>query len=460
MLFSTPVFLFLFLPATLLVYLVSPRAAKNAVLLAASLLFYAWGEPVYVLLLLLSIICNHFIAGQLARSRSVSILWLGVLLNLLLLGYFKYSAFFLSFFGLSLNQTLAPDHLPLGISFFTFQALSYLLDVYRRNTEVSRSLTDAALYISLFPQLIAGPIVRYHDIASQIRQRQQSQSLMFRGLRRFVMGLAKKLLLADPLGAVADVAFNTPAAQLDAPLAWLGLLAFMLQIYFDFSAYSDMAIGLGRLFGFEIPENFRYPYAARSVRDFWRRWHISLSQWFRDYVYIPLGGNRKGSLRTALHLLTVFLLCGLWHGASWTFVLWGLLHGLLLSLERGAFGHWLARLPGLLQWIYVCLFVAFSWVLFRADSIAHAGAYTRALLSLGGDSAGAALALLSTETLAVLFCAMVLSVGTYPKLLAIVSPALARRRDVLQMLQLTGLLFLALLAIASASYTPFIYFRF
>lgn len=460
MLFTSPVFLFLFLPVTLLVYFAAPRFSKNAVLLAVSLMFYAWGEPEYVLILLSSIVANHVLAWRLAQSKRIALLWFGVILNLTLLVYFKYSAFFLSFFGLSLTGALAPNHLPLGISFFTFQALSYLIDVYRRDTPVSRSLTDTALYISLFPQLIAGPIVRYHDIALQIGSRRHSQSLFFRGLRRFVMGLAKKLLLADALGGIADLAFDTPAEQLDTSLAWLGVLAFSLQIYFDFSAYSDMAIGLGRMFGFDIAENFRYPYAAKSVRDFWRRWHISLSRWFRDYVYIPLGGNRKGGWRTASHLLIVFLLCGLWHGANWTFVLWGLLHGLLLSLERGMFGRLVARLPGALQWSYTVLFVALSWVLFRADDVSHALIYVKALIGLGADGTGLALSLISRETAFVLLCAMVLSVGAYPRLLSVSTRYLGRTRDSLQVIQLVGLLFLAFLAMASASYAPFIYFRF
>lgn len=460
MLFTEPSFLFLFLPLTVAAYYLLPRGGRNGLLLAASLTFYAWGEWQYVGVMLGSIAVNHLLAIAIERTRRGVLLALGVVLNLAVLAYFKYALFLLSFMGITLSDALLPAHLPLGISFFTFQALSYLIDVYRRTVPACRSISDSALYISLFPQLIAGPIVRYHDIAAQIQQRRESSRLFLRGLRRFALGLARKLLLANPLGELADVAFNSPVEQLDVSLAWLGVLAFSLQIYFDFSAYSDMAIGLARMFGFELQENFRYPYSAGNVRDFWRRWHISLSRWFRDYLYIPLGGNRCGYWRTGCHLLLVFFLCGLWHGASWNFVIWGLLHGAVLMLERGAFGRFINGLWPLLQRLYLLLFVGLAWVFFRLETLPQALSYMKALCGLGGKGQGVAMALLGTENLVVLGLAILLSGPLYPRILAWLQPRLGKWREPLQALQLWGLLVLVLLSIASSSYQPFIYFRF
>jgi alginate O-acetyltransferase complex protein AlgI len=272
-------------------------------------------------------------------------------------------------------------HLPIGISFFTFQALSYIIDLYRNETTVQRSLLNFALYKALFPQLIAGPIVRYRDVARQIERRTVSLHDFSSGVQRFIIGLGKKVLIANVMGRAADTIFATPAETLPATLAWIGAIAFMLQIYFDFSGYSDMAIGLGRMFGFHFLENFNYPYIARSIREFWRRWHISLSTWFRDYLYIPLGGNRHGAARTGANLLLVFLLCGLWHGASWTFLIWGVYHGFFLVLERvPVVGRLLDRLPAPLQHAYVLLVVLVGWVFFRADTFVHALAYLQAMV--------------------------------------------------------------------------------
>ena len=345
MVFSSTIFLFFFLPLTLLAYFVVGPRGRNLILLAASLLFYAWGETVYLLVMLFSIAANYLFGLLIDRarergSRGGTAFALAVATNLGLLGFFKYANFFVD----NLNQVLpvlglAPMdigrvHLPIGISFFTFQALSYIIDLYRNETAVQRSLLNFALYKALFPQLIAGPIVRYRDVAREIEQRTVSLDDFASGVQRFIIGLGKKVLIANVMGRAADTIFATPAETLPATLAWTGSIAFMLQIYFDFSGYSDMAIGLGRMFGFHFLENFNYPYIARSVREFWRRWHISLSTWFRDYLYIPLGGNRHGPVRTGANLLLVFLLCGLWHGASWTFLIWGVYHGIFLVLER------------------------------------------------------------------------------------------------------------------------------
>ena len=392
MVFSSTIFLFFFLPLTLLAYFVVGPRGRNAILLAASLLFYAWGETVYLLVMLFSIAANYLFgllidqARQRGRRGGLAFVC-AVATNLGLLGFFKYANFLVD----NLNPVLpvlglAPMdigrvHLPIGISFFTFQALSYIIDLYRNETTVQRSLLNFALYKALFPQLIAGPIVRYRDVAREIERRTVSLHDFASGVQRFIIGLGKKVLIANVMGRAADTIFATPAETLPATLAWTGAIAFMLQIYFDFSGYSDMAIGLGRMFGFHFLENFNYPYIARSVREFWRRWHISLSTWFRDYLYIPLGGNRHGPVRTGANLLLVFLLCGLWHGASWTFLIWGVYHGIFLVLERvPAVRRLLDRLPAPVQHAYVLLVVLVGWVFFRADTFAHALAYLQAMV--------------------------------------------------------------------------------
>ncbi len=390
MVFSSTAFLYFFLPLTLLLYFGLPMRCRNGVLLLASLLFYAWGELGYVVLMLASITINwavglHIATAQRQGRNAKGVLTLGLVLNLLPLLIFKYANFaadgfshLLQLGGLSPIE-LAPVHLPIGISFFTFQAISYIVDVYRQHAAVQPRLDRLALYIALFPQLIAGPIVRYRTIAAQINQRATRLDDIASGTLLFIIGLGKKVLIANSMGAVADQAFALPMQDVGTGLAWLGILAYTLQIYFDFSGYSDMAIGLGRIFGFRFLENFNYPYIARSVQDFWRRWHISLSTWFRDYLYIPLGGNRAGIGRTYFNLLLVFLLCGLWHGASWTFVLWGLYHGTFLVIERLGLGRILSKLPALLGWAYTLLVVMIGWVFFRADDLPHALTYIQRL---------------------------------------------------------------------------------
>jgi alginate O-acetyltransferase complex protein AlgI len=392
MVFSSPIFLFLFLP-TLLASNFAVRAEfRNAVLLLASLFFYIWGEGVYVAVLLVSIGLNYLFGLLLERSRgghaSRAILATSVAANLALIAAFKYANFFADNANLALAAlhlrpiVLAPVHLPLGISFFTFQALSYVIDVYRRDVAAQRNLLDFALYKTLFPQLIAGPIVRYRDVAAELPRRDVAFAEFADGIRRFILGLAKKVLLANPLAVAADGIFDVPADGLTPGLAWLGIVCYSLQIYFDFSGYSDMAIGLGRMFGFRFPENFDYPYVARSVTEFWRRWHISLSSWFRDYLYIPLGGNRRGRARTYFNLVVVFFLCGLWHGASWNFILWGLLHGAFLVAERMGLGRSIERLWAPLRHAYLLLVVLVTWVFFRAATLSHALAYLAAMAGI------------------------------------------------------------------------------
>ncbi len=394
MVFSSPTFLFLFLPGVLLLHTALPPRARNALLLVASLLFYTWGELAYTAVMLASIAMNAAAgraleAGRLPPRR---VLGFAVAANLLLLGVFKYANFVADNLSVATSALglgpveLAPVHLPIGISFFTFQAISFLVDLHRGEVREPTRPLRLGLFISLFPQLIAGPILRYRDLAPQIAARRVDLGGFAEGVRRFSIGLAKKVLIADTLAGPADRIFALGAGELDAGVAWFGVACYTLQIYFDFSGYSDMAIGLGRMLGFRIPENFRHPYAAASIRDFWRRWHISLSTWFRDYLYVPLGGSRGGALRTGRNLLLVFLLCGLWHGASWSFVVWGLFHGAFLVAERAA-----PRLavPRPLAHLYVLAVVMVAWVFFRADDLPHALAMLGAMLPLGGSSTAA-----------------------------------------------------------------------
>jgi alginate O-acetyltransferase complex protein AlgI len=399
MVFASPIFLFLFLPLTLAAYFTLPRAWRNGVLLVASLAFYAWGEARYLPLIIGSVAFNwamgRAISGAEDPARRKRRLAVAVAGNLSALALFKYANF-----AVANINTLAPIlaltpvaaaaiPLPLGISFFTFHAISYVVDVYKRNAQAERNIPRFALYILLFPQLIAGPIIRWRDIAGQLGPREQRIADFAWGARRFILGLGKKVLIANTLGGVADAIFGLPASELTTSLSWLGLACYTLQIYFDFSGYSDMAIGLMRMFGFRILENFNYPYIARSVREFWRRWHISLSNWFRDYVYIPLGGNQRGGRRAYANLVIVFLLCGLWHGASWPFVLWGAWHGAFLVAERAGLDSVLRRRGHVAQFIshiYALGAVMGGWVLFRCDTLAHAVYYFHALAGFGQGS--------------------------------------------------------------------------
>ena len=376
MLFSSLVFLFTFLPITLLVYYLVPRKVKNVVLLIASLIFYAWGEPVYIFLMLISILFNYFcgmdIALKAGRKSQVRSLIFTIVVNLFILGFFKYYGFIVT----NLNAILPfyipyrKLELPIGISFYTFQTLSYIIDVYRGNVDVQVNLIDFGTYVTMFPQLIAGPIVQYADVERQLRERKESLTKFGYGAWFFVMGLAKKVLLANTIGSIYE---NIAAMDgMSVVTAWLGCLAYTFQIYFDFSGYSDMAVGLGKMFGFEFMQNFNYPYISKSVTEFWRRWHISLGSWFREYVYIPLGGNRKGFVKQCRNILIVFLLSGFWHGASWNFVVWGLIHGIYmvgaicLSQIRKDKKRILHPVAG---WILTLLLVNIAWVFFRAPSL-------------------------------------------------------------------------------------------
>ena len=399
MLFSSTVFLLFFLPLLLICYFLIPRRLlplRNLILLLFSLAFYAFGGLRWLWLLCAVILADYLAGLLISRTGSVRlrrfILVLNAILTLGLLGYYKYAGFAAgAAASLGLPITVPAIVLPIGISFFTFQGLSYVVDVYRNDAPAQRNPLNVALYIALFPQLVAGPIVRYAGIAESLRQREHSVDAFSRGLTRFLLGFGKKMLLANAMGEIADAVFAlTGHPSLTASLAWVGAVAYTFQIYFDFSGYSDMAIGLGLLFGFRFEENFNYPYTADSVTDFWRRWHISLSSWFRDYVYIPLGGNRCSPGRHVFNLLVVWLLTGLWHGANWTFVLWGLCYGLLLLAEKYPLRKLLPRLPTALRRLLTLIPVILGWVLFRSDSIAKAGLYLRAMFGGSGFASGQA----------------------------------------------------------------------
>ncbi|MCB0790199.1 MAG: MBOAT family protein [Flavobacteriales bacterium] len=476
MVFSSPVFLFLFLPLTLLfVLLAGRRHAQNTVLLIASLLFYAWGEGAYVILMLAVVLVNYLAGLAIERLPSPRVsLVIAITLNLGALAWFKYANFLVDGIDKLITGGSFPPirleriHLPIGVSFFIFQGLSYAVDVYRGQARAQTRPGAVALYISLFPQLIAGPIVRYRDIAAQLEDRRVDVSLFASGVRRFVVGLAKKVLIADQVARIADAVFKVDVDHLPPAVSWLGLVAYAVQIYFDFSGYSDMAIGLGRMFGFTFLENFRRPYIARSVREFWQRWHISLSTWFRDYLYIPLGGNRGGAARTYANLLVVFFLTGLWHGASWNFVVWGLIHGLFMIIERMGFGRVLERLPRPLSNTYLVFVVLLAWVFFRLEDLTEAWHY---LLSLFGGVPGDAhlyypsLFLSHTTALALIigvlgaldvhaFLARRLGMASAPDALG------SGWRGAFEVVGLGILLMLVAMSISASTFSPFIYFRF
>ena len=390
MLFSSITFLFLFLPVVLAVYYLVPGRGKNIFLLIASLFFYAWGEPVYVVLMILSIVLNYFCGRDIwekkddPRRAKLSMAF-AVTVNVLILGFFKYYGFLID----TINAIFSVDipyrelALPIGISFYTFQAVSYIVDIYREKAEPQKNILYFALYISMFPQLIAGPIVRYVDVEAQLRHRQLSVRRLGQGSMFFIIGLAKKVIIANTAGAVFEQISQMPAASLSVLTAWVGAFSYAFQIYFDFSGYSDMAIGLGKMFGFEFKKNFDYPYVSKSITEFWRRWHISLSTWFREYVYIPLGGNRCSVSRNIFNLMVVWTLTGMWHGAAWNFIAWGVYYGVILVLEKYVWGEPLDRLPSAVRHIYTVVLVLVGWVFFFSPSLGYALRYLGAMVGAG-----------------------------------------------------------------------------
>lgn len=469
MVFSSATFLYVFLPVVYLLNLVIRNIhARNYILIVASLLFYAWGEPVYVLLMIASSALNYLLALLIDRagettSKRKSIMIFSVLFNVGMLGVFKYTDFIISTINslLGMNIPAVNIPLPIGISFYTFQALSYVLDVYFGKHPANKRFSAILLYISFFPQLIAGPIVKYHEIEKQIENRSMSARAAAVGLRRFIIGLSMKLLIANEMGGIADTIYGMEAAALNAPLAWLGAVAYLFQIYFDFAGYSQMAIGLGEMFGFNIPNNFNYPYISTSMTEFWRRWHISLSSWFREYVYIPLGGNRKGKLRTGINKLIVFLLTGLWHGASWNFVVWGLYNGIFLMAE-GRLAKNKVRRFNPLMWLYTIAAVTIGFVIFRAQTMAQAVSFIGAMFTGFSVSQAAVAELSSILSPAVIAAFVIACIASTPAAKAALRLLENRPRSkfIVEYASAYMLLLICAMTLSTESYNPFIYFRF
>lgn len=462
MVFSSVTFLFYFLPAFLLLYYVLPW--KNSVLLIASLLFYAWGEPRFVPLLMASALLNYGFGVAIARAgaRRKLALGLGVTANLGMLGYYKYAGFFTTIAAQVTGSDLAIPSivLPLGISFFVFQGISYLVDVYRGDVDPQKSFWNFAMYKAMFPQLIAGPIVRYRHIAADVDQRDVPAQRLWQGVRQFMLGLAQKVLVANTVAQAADALWQAGPANLSTAGAWLAVACYTIQILYDFAGYSNMAIGIAHMIGFTYPPNFNRPYSAVSVTDFWRRWHISLSSWFRDYLYIPLGGNRHGALRTYVNLALVFVLCGLWHGAAWTFVLWGAWHGALLVAERGFLGAWLERLPRPVAQAWTLLMVMVGWVLFRAPDVPTAlhMLQTMFIPTDGGAMAHPWRIDVGAVQWTALVAGVLLAVWRMPEARAAAAPS--RWSFAVQLPLALAAFVLCSASLASGTYNPFIYFRF
>jgi len=460
-LFSSNVFLYFYIPIVLTLYFLSPRKIRNLTLFAVSLVFYGWGEPVYVFLMVATILLNYFFGLWIQRRKTADrnpkgILAAGVACNLVILGFFKYAGFLMENLKVLLPflaSVKVPDiTLPIGISFYVFQSMSYIIDVYRDDAPVQRNPITFGTYVTLFPQLIAGPIVRYSDVALQLESRKENLRDFASGIRLFIVGLGKKVLLANQMGALWEVLQAQPGTL----AAWIGIAAYSLQLYFDFSGYSDMARGLGRMFGFEFLINFNYPYIAKSITDFWRRWHISLSTWFREYVYIPLGGNRRGMKRQIVNLLVVWGLTGLWHGASWNFLLWGLFYGVVLILEKLVLLKVLEKTPRVLRHVYAMFIVLLGWALFYFEDMGALGAFFGRLFTPAGISAGAVNTILAYLPLLAVTVVAATPLGkrVYERI---------TQKTWGRWLALAGTMAVLLLCVAvlvSQSYNPFIYFRF
>lgn len=465
MLFSSLVFICFFLPVVYILFRIVPWRYKNVLLLISSIFFYAWGEPRYVFLMIITIFINWVLGicieeGNTKRTK-VTVLILAILMNLLILGYYKYTDLVISTFNVLLGKQieLRSIVLPIGISFFTFQAMSYIIDLYRGKYKAQRNFLNLALYISFFPQLIAGPIVRYSDINQQLNWRELTENKTMQGIRRFIYGLAKKVLIANTLAEGADYIFELPISELTGVMAWIGALLYTLQIYYDFSGYSDMAIGLGKMFGFDFLENFNYPYLSKTISEFWRRWHISLGTWFKEYLYIPLGGNRKGTARTLINLLIVFAVTGIWHGASWNFLAWGIYYGIIIVIERIGIGSWMCSRK-IIGYIYSLLIIVIGWVIFRVESIENIVGYLIRMFFPWRyvTSNYSILEFISHHTILILIFA-VLGCGIIQ---------IFMNRESIQKLKYGKaefsfcivLLLSSLLKLVSGTYNPFIYFRF
>lgn len=466
MVFSSTVFLFIFFPVTYILYLIMPSVkAKNILLIAVSLIFYAFGEPIAVFLMLFSIIVNYILGLLIAKDKKNSgkpAMIFSIVFNLLILCVFKYSGFFIETINsaLSINIPVPNIRLPIGISFFTFQILSYVIDVYKDKSLVQRKLGNVMLYIALFPQLIAGPVVKYYDISKQIENRTVTAEKTASGIRRFIYGLSKKILIANTVGHTADAMFALSGNEMSAISCWIGGIAYVLQIYFDFSGYSDMAIGLGNMLGFSFKENFNNPYTADSMQDFWRRWHISISSWFKEYLYIPLGGNRKGKARTAINKIIVFFFTGLWHGANMTFVVWGLVHGFFLMLE----GYKIIPLEKIkfkpLKHIYTMLVVTVTFVIFRSDNLSYAFTYIGKMFTgfnISPESLNISVQQLTPLFITAVIAGIVFSLPVCEKIREKVSE---KKYDMITYPCSIAMLLLCIISLSSATFNPFIYLQF
>lgn len=463
MVFSSITFLYFFLPAVLLIYYISPKKIKNIVLLLSGLFFYAWGEPVYVVIMIFSSFIDYA-AGLIIdkyddnQKKRTAALLVSLIINLGLLGVFKYSGFFAGIFGIEIKQL----PLPIGISFYTFQSMSYTIDMYMRKIKVQRSFLNFATYVSLFPQIVAGPIVRYEDVQNEIDSRKTNIFLLGEGAGIFVRGLSKKVLLANNIGLLWTEIKGMEYSELSAATAWIGILAFTFQIYYDFSGYSDMAVGLGKMLGFNFPENFDHPYISRSVSEFWRRWHITLGSWFKSYVYIPLGGNRCGKLKTLRNTLIVWGLTGFWHGASWNFIIWGLYFGGFIILEKIWLGKKLERLPSLLSIFYTFFIVVIGWVLFDTANLSSAGEFYKAMFG-GNGKLFDSIAYYELKNYALIFLLCIIGSGNFMKNLYdklkrsfSMSKVLSNVMPLVQ----TAMMLICTAFLVDASYNPFLYFRF
>ena len=456
MIFSSITFLFYFLPLVLLLYYLVPNKVKNLVLLLSSLIFYAWGEPKYIILMIFSSIVDYTIAIIIDKYRgkiqSKIALCCSVLINLSLLFFFKYTDFFIEISNsiFSTNFDLLNLALPIGISFYTFQTMSYSIDVYRGDAPVQKRFISLATYITLFPQLVAGPIVRYQTVAEQMNERKHSISKFEDGVYRFCLGMCKKVILANNIGLIWNSVKVLEFSEISLLTAWLGICSFGLQIYFDFSGYSDMAIGLGKMFGFDFIENFNYPYISKSITEFWRRWHISLGQWFRDYVYIPLGGNRKGTKRWLLNIFIVWMLTGLWHGAYYNFVLWGIYFGLILLIEKLYIYEKLSKLPNFVQHFYVLFLVSMSWVLFEVMNVNDIFIYIKSMI-INANIIDSTFTYLFISNLFIIVFSILSATPIFEKY---ISNKLVKKSIVL-----IGFI-ISICFLIDASFNPFLYFRF
>lgn len=466
MVFSSTIFLCVYLPLVLLGYYICPKKGRNLFLLIASLVFYAWGEPKYVFLMIFSILVNYIFGRLMDKNRENKkrlklMLVLSVVIDLGLLSVFKYTDFIITnvnaIFGSSFD--LLKIALPIGISFYTFQAMSYTIDVYRNDVRVQKNLIDFGMYITMFPQLIAGPIVRYADVQDQLAERSVTTADFSEGVMRFVVGLGKKVLLANQMGAVWSEIYAL-GGDVSALMAWTGAIAYTFQIYFDFSGYSDMAIGLGRMFGFKFPENFRYPYQSVSITDFWRRWHITLSTWFKEYLYIPLGGNRRGLARQALNLLIVWSLTGFWHGAGWNFVMWGLYYFVILFIEKLFLLKALDKLPKFFRHVYALLLIIIGWVIFASDDVSVLLPYLGSMFGANGAIGGMDVYTLLTKAVLLIICCIA-STELPKKLFLSAAGAMNEKAAfTLKSVLTIALLALSMILLIGDSYNPFLYFRF